>query len=159
MLVPLSVLVALGADTVWRRFGRSARTAVPALAVVVALVVVEPLTGIMGGWPIAKWRERLDAVKALLPPDLPKDAILLVRTNSKEWSELLLAEVDAMVLGQELGYPVLNGYSSFEPPGYYIRACARAKERYGSARAYLDVDASADYARRLVVLDLGHCPK
>jgi hypothetical protein len=158
MLVPLSVLVALGADAVWRRFGRSALTAVPALAVVAALVVVEPLTGIMRGVEIAKWRARLDAVKALLPPDLPRDAILLVRSNSRTWHELIATELDGMVLGQDLGYPVLNGYSAFEPPGYRLRACPPAEERYRRAPTYLGVDASADYARRLVVLDLGSCP-
>jgi hypothetical protein len=157
MLVPLSVLVALGADAAWRRFGRSALTAAPALAVVVALVVVEPLTGIMRGWKIAQWQQRLDAVKALLPPDLPKDAILLVRTSSRTYSELIATELDAMVLGQDLGYPVLNGYAAFEPPGYRIRPCVPAEERYRRAGRYVGADASADYARRLVVLDLGNC--
>ncbi|MGH8732456.1 MAG: hypothetical protein ACREVB_02105, partial [Burkholderiales bacterium] len=147
MLVPLSVLVALGADAVWRRFGRSARTAVPALAVA-ALVVVEPLTGIMRGTPIAQWHARLDAVKALLPPDLPKDAILLVRSNSRRYADLFPTEVDAMLLGQDLGYPVLNGYSGFYPPGYQIRPCPRAEERYRDASL-----------RRVVVLDLGNCPR
>jgi hypothetical protein len=148
MLVPLSVLVALGADAVWRRFSRSALTAVPALAVVAALVVVEPLTGIMRGTPIAQWRARLDALKALLPPALPKDAILLVRSNSRRYADLFPTEVDAMLLGQDLGYPVLNGYSGFYPPGYQIRPCPRAEERYRDVSL-----------RRVVVLDLGSCPR
>jgi hypothetical protein len=152
MLVPLSVLVALGADAVWRRFALRARTAAPAFAVVVALVVVEPLTGDMRGTPIAAWRARLEAVKALLPPDLPKDAILLVRSNSRRYADLFYTEVDGMLLGQELGYPVLNGYSGFYPPGYRIRPCPPAEERYRGARI------SADYARRVVALDLGSCP-
>jgi hypothetical protein len=148
MLVPLSVLVALGADAAWRRFGRSALSAVPALAVLAALVVVEPLTGITRGTPIAQWRARLDAVKALLPPDLPRDAILLVRSNSRRYADLFPTEVDAMLLGQDLGYPVLNGYSGFYPPGYQIRPCPRAEERYRDASL-----------RRVVLLDLGSCPR
>jgi hypothetical protein len=158
MLVPMAVLVALGADAVGRRFGRSARTAVPALAIVAALVVVEPLTGDMGATPIAKWRERLDAVKALLPRHLPGDAILLVRTSSRDFREMVHVELDAMLLGQDLGRPVLNGYSAFEPPGYQLRPCPRPEPRFRYAKLYLGADASGDYARRLVVLDLGTCP-
>jgi hypothetical protein len=158
MLVPISVLVALGADAVWRRFSRSALTCVPAFAVVVALVVVEPLTGLMRATPIAKWKERLDPLKALLPPDLPKDAILLVRTASTNITDQVLVELDAMVLGQDLGRPVMNGYSGFAPPGYRLRPCVWPEGRYRTAWVYLGVDASADYARRLVLLDLGSCP-
>jgi len=158
MLMPMSVLVALGVDAVGRRFGRSARTAVPALAVVVALVVVEPLTGGMGATPIAKWRERLDTLKALLPRELPGDAILLVRTNSREFRDMIHAELDAMLLGQDLDRPVLNGYSAFEPPGYQLRPCPRAEPRFRYAKLFLGADAARDYARRLVVLDLGSCP-
>jgi hypothetical protein len=159
MLVPLSVLVALGADAILRRFGRSALSAVPALALLGALVAVEPLTGIMRGSDITRWRARLDAVKALLPPDLPKDAILLARSNSRRYEDLIATELDGMVLGQDLGHPVFNGYAAFEAPGYRLRPCPPAEERYWRARYYVGVDASADYKRRLVYLDRGACPK
>jgi hypothetical protein len=147
MLIPISVLVALGADAVGRRFGRSAWTTLPALAILVALVALEPLTRELRATPIANWQARLHAVRALLPPDLPRDAILLVRTNSRKTLELIYTELDAMLLGQDLGYAVFNGYSAFGPPGYQIRPCPRPEER----------SKGADYGRRVVVLDIGQC--
>jgi hypothetical protein len=158
MLVPMSVLVALGADALWHRLGRTLPAKVTVLAGLAALLVVEPLTVATRGTPIAQWRSRLDAVKALLPPAVPKDAILFVRTSSTDFLEQIMSELDAMLLGQDLGYPVLNGFSAFTPPGYGLRPCASARERLiGYSRALGGIDISA-YSSRLVVVDQGTCP-
>ena len=158
MLVPMSVLVALGADAVWRRFGKRAWTAVPVLAALAALVAVEPLSVAKAGTPIAQWQERLDAVKALLPPAVPEDAILMVRTGSASLEERIFVELDAMVLGQDLRRPVLNGYSAFVPPGYWIRPCASARDRLTGYSLFMRGVNASSYARRLIVLDLDRCP-
>jgi hypothetical protein len=158
MLVPMSVLVALGADVVWRRFGARAWTAVPVLAALAVLVAVEPLSVAKTGTPIAQWQERLDAVKALLPPAVPEDAILMVRTGSANLEERIFVELDAMVLGQDLRRPVLNGYSAFVPPGYWIRPCASARDRLTGYSLFMHGVNASSYARRLVVLDLDSCP-
>jgi hypothetical protein len=158
MLVPMSVLVALGADAVWRRFGRNVRVAVPVLAGLAALVAIEPLTVIKRTTPIAEWQARLDAVKARLPPTMRSDSILLVRTSSPVTDEQIFAELDAMLVGQDLGYPVLNGYSAFVPPGYRLRPCASAKDRLRGYFAFTGGIDVSDYAGRVVVLDLDACP-
>jgi hypothetical protein len=158
MLVPMSVLVALGADVIWRRLRPGWWRAMPVLGGLAILLAAEPLTVTHYSTPIAKWRERLDAVKALLPPAIPRDAILLVRTSSGDVHEQSYFELDAMLVGQELGYPVLNGYSAFAPPGYRLRPCALARGRlmgYSHFMGGIDV---SDYYRRLVVLDLDSCP-
>jgi hypothetical protein len=158
MLVPMAVLVALGADAVWRRYGRTARAAAPVLVALAALVAVEPLSVNKSNTPIAQWQERLDAVKALLPPGMPKDPILMVRSSSDNLEKRIFVELDAMLLGQDLGYPVLNGYSAFVPPGYWIRPCASARDRLTGYSLFMrGIDASV-YARRLVILDLENCP-
>jgi hypothetical protein len=158
MLVPMSVLVALGADAVRRRFGASPWTAAPVLAGVAALVIVEPLSVEKNGTPIAQWQERLDAARVLLPPVVPKDAILMVRTGSANLEERIFVELDAMLLGQDLGRPVLNGYSAFVPPGYWIRPCASARDRLTGYSLFMRGVNASSYARRLIVLDLDNCP-
>jgi hypothetical protein len=158
MLAPLSVLVALGADAILRWLKPGGRGALPVLGGLAILLAIEPLSVNQYSTPIAKWRERLDTVRVLLPPAMPKDAILLVRTSSSDVYEQIHSEIDAMMLGQDLGYPVLNGYSAFAPPGYRLRPCILARGRLmGYSRFTGGADAT-DYARRLVVLDLGVCP-
>jgi hypothetical protein len=158
MLIPMSVLVGLGADAVWRRLGQGIRR-MPVLAGLAALVIAEPLSVNTASVPIAEWRSRVDSVRALLPPSVPKDAILFVRSGSANEYEQYWAELDAMLLGQDLGYPVLNGVSAFYPPGYRFRRCVPASERlegYSNFAGGIDV---STYARRLVVLDLdAECP-
>jgi len=158
MLMPLSLLVALGVDAIWSRV-RTPGLALPVLASLAALVIVEPLSFRAGGTPIETWHARLDRAKALLPSVLPQHPILMLRSSSDKVDELVLTELYAMVLGQDLGYPVLNGHSGFHPPGYEPRTCASARERlrgyYVFMRGTVDV---ADYSRRLVVLNLGDCP-
>jgi hypothetical protein len=158
MLAPLSVLVALGADAILRGLRPGERAGVPVLAGLAILLATEPLSVTQYSTPIAKWRERLDTVRALLPPAMPQDAILLVRTGSADVHEQIFSEIDAMILGQDLNYPVLNGYSAFAPPGYRLRPCILARGRLmGYSHFTSGTDASHD-ARRLVVLDLGACP-
>ena len=152
MLLPMSVLVALGADLLWRRASPAAAAGVAAL--LAALVVAEPLTVIRYNVPIAHWQARIEAAKQRLPAALPGDAILLVRTSAVDANAQVHAELDGMLLGQDIGHPVLNGYSAFFPPGYRLRPCALPSGRlmgYSSFRGGIDV---SDYARRLVVVDL-----
>lgn len=158
LLLPMSILVALGADLAWRRFGRGRRM-LPVLAVLAALTIVEPLTVETASVSIAEWQARVDAAKKRLPPSMPKDAIVMVRTGSRNETMQVYAEIDGMVLGQDLGYPVLNGTAPFAPPGYRFRRCAAAGERLeGYSRFMGGIDTSG-YAARLVVVDLSACPK
>jgi len=159
MLLPMSVLVALGADAVWRRIEWRAWTVAPVLAGFAALVVAEPLTVNKYSTPIAQWQGRLDALKALLPSALPKDAVLLVRTSSTDVGDQIYSEIDAMLLGQDLGYPVLNGYSAFAPPGYRLRPCIMARGRLMGYSQFTGGSDVSGYAGRLVVLDLDTCPQ
>jgi len=158
MLVPISVLVAIGADSILRMLRPGTRLAPAVLVGLVALVAIEPLAMEKQATPIKDWRARADAVKALLPTDVPRRAILLLRTGSKDLSEQIYTELDAMVVGQELGLPVLNGYSAFVPPGYRLGPCASARQRLMGYQLFTRVESVDDYARRLIVLDPGPCP-
>ena len=66
--------------------------------------------------PNAIWIERLNRLSVLLPKPVPADSVLFVDSSGKEtW---YFAEVDAMVLAQDLGIPTINGYSGKFPPGH-----------------------------------------
>lgn len=160
MLLPLSVLLALAADAIWRRWAHGLASAAAALVGLTVLTVSEPLTARLHNTPIAQWRERIEAARSRLPQSIASDAILMVRSSSPEVAQQIYAELDAMLLGQELGYPVLNGYGAFSAPGYRLLPCASPKERLwgyflhtgGRVRV-------AYYWPRLVVIDLdSDCP-
>lgn len=128
------------------------------LAALALLVVIEPLSVRVTATPIAEWRSRLAALRAQLPAAIPVDAILLVRTAAADTTAQIHVELDAMLLGQELGRPVLNGYSAFAPPGYRLEACASANGRLAGYARHAGTADLRDYRRRLLVLDLGACP-
>ena len=58
----------------------------------------------------------ISALKAEIRPDLPADPILYYLYEDNHYR--VIKELDAMIVGQELGVPVLNGYSGYFPPGY-----------------------------------------
>jgi len=61
-------------------------------------------------------QSRISALKAKISADLPADLILYYLYEDSHYREI--KELDAMIVGQELGVPVLNGYSGYFPPGY-----------------------------------------
>jgi len=71
---------------------------------------------------------------------LPDNPILIsVYPDSKEW---YVDELDAMLLAQDLGWPVMNGYSGNFPPGYgSSTSCDSASSR---VREYLDFTKSSN---------------
>jgi hypothetical protein len=62
-------------------------------------------------------QERLSELRALLPASIPQNPILFVGTQIDKQEEEM-AEMDGMLLAQELGWPTLNGFSGNVPPGY-----------------------------------------
>lgn len=159
MLVPISVLIALAADLMLRTLGQTRVARLGVLALLVALVSTEPLSLRLETTPIAAWETRLRTVKDRLPKTIDKDAILMVRTSSKELPDIWRVELDAMMLGQELGHPVMNGYSGFYPPGYWLQPCPTATQPLRGYFMYMHgTIRMSDYAQRLVIVDLEPCP-
>lgn len=157
MLIPMAALIAAAVDMLVLRFARGAASRAALMAGLALLLAVEPLSFVPNSTPIAEWQARLDAVKAKLPPSLPDDAILLVRSGSPRELMQVYAEGDAMLIGQDLGVPVLNGGSPFAPPGYRLTRCVPVEERLQSYSRFMGgADVSA-YARRVVVVDLAAC--
>ncbi|MCE7526000.1 hypothetical protein [Polynucleobacter sp. IMCC 30228] len=115
--LPIAILVALACETLisslnknnyfWRAAG---------IAIVAALLSLEVIFFDHVKTPNAIWTERLNRLSVLLPKPIPAGSVLFVDNSGKEtW---YFAEVDAMVLAQDLGIPTINGYSGKFPPGH-----------------------------------------
>jgi hypothetical protein len=158
MLLPMSVLVALGVDFVRRSLERRKFLSFAAPAILAALITAEPLNVPPRSDTIAMWQERQAAVRALLPAQLAANAIVWVRTGSDVQVDMFHAELDGMILGQDIRRPTLNGYSGNEPPGNIgSSSCDSVEEKL---KAYSDFMGGIDvsgYAERVVTLDLSPC--
>jgi hypothetical protein len=158
MLLPMSVLVALGVDFIQRSLEGKRLVSYAAPAILAVLIAAEPLSVPPRSDPIAMWHERQAALRALLPAQLPADAIIWVRTGSTTIRDIIHAELDGMILGQDIGRPTLNGYSGNQPPrNIGSNSCDTVEDKLkGYAEFMGGIDISA-LARRVVTLDLSPC--
>jgi hypothetical protein len=109
--------------------------------------------------------ERLAQLRAQLPLSIPPHPILFVM-SPPALPVLMAAQVDAMLLSQELGWPTLNGYSGSFPPGYWIStrclvpedAPARLRE-YAAFAGIADPGFVSGMLDRIVFVQLPGCPE
>ena len=115
--LPVAILVALACETVISRLNKNNYFWRGTwIAIVAALLSLEVIFFNHVKTPNAIWIERLNRLSVLLPKPVPAGSILFVDNSGKEtW---YFAEVDAMVLAQDLGIPTINGYSGNFPPGH-----------------------------------------
>ncbi|MFT7260184.1 MAG: hypothetical protein ACI9MS_002048 [Glaciecola sp.] len=117
MMLPVGLLVAVGSDYLVKIGGQLVR---PMKTVVSMIVLVflgaEVVAFQSNNTPINNWVLRQEIIRSLLPEDFSEDSIIYV--NKKDAEPFYLAEIDGMILAQDLGVPTLNGYSGNFPPGY-----------------------------------------
>lgn len=117
MLMPISVLVAIGTENIIRLTQNRSRFYVfNAFFIVTLLLSVEVIAYQPYKTPANLWVSRQETLRSMLPMPLNRDSILFV--TKKEPEPPLFAELDGMILAQDLGIPTLNGYSGNIPPGY-----------------------------------------
>lgn len=117
MLMPISVLVAVGAEYIFNLANKKSELHMStALFMVTLFVSIEVFAYQPYRTPMSFWASRQNSLKPMLPLPLNKEAIIFVTTKGAE--PYLFAELDGMVLAQDLGVPTLNGYSGNAPPGY-----------------------------------------
>jgi hypothetical protein len=115
MLLPVALLVALGADTVIAIATARSRAAGAATALfLLALVSWESTAAPMSLTPISLWRDHIERASRLLPKPLSPDAVLSLRADPKIQPEYV-TELDAMILAQDYGLATINGYSGNSP--------------------------------------------
>lgn len=117
MLLPVAILVAIGFESLVANI--SPATPVKRMLLVFALIVVlgsEVISYQPINTPISVWVNRQKDLRGYLPNPIPQNGVLFVTQRSTE--PFYLAEIDSMILGQDLELPTLNGYSGNVPPGY-----------------------------------------
>ena len=118
MLLPFGILVAAGVDSIVQSTARRPWRWI-ALVVVVGSLTAESVSYRPYSTFAQVWRDRQASLRALLPAGgLPRDSIVFV-TGKHNADVLDAAEIDGMILAQDLGLPTLNGYSGNSPPGYF----------------------------------------
>lgn len=104
-------------------------------------------------------QSRIQNLHAHLPTAYPDNPVLFV--SYSEPSDWVATEIDAMLLSQDLGWPVMNGYSGHNLPGYgYTLNCDQAAIRITSYMPYIrrsDLSYFNDIFQRVVPINLGYC--
>jgi hypothetical protein len=159
MLLPVSLLVAIGIERLWsraREFGSVKRLSL--LMLLLALLGAEVASYRTVNTPIRDWTERQSVLSACMPEAVPDKPIIFVTKKASE--PFYLCELDAMILAQDLGVPTLNGYSGNCPPGYVVPdACVSYLNRlYGYADFYDIARSSVEEMNvRMVILSPEPC--
>jgi len=88
----------------------------------IGLLLIESLAVSHSTFSKIDAQNRLSAIKNMIPVDIPKDPVLILSGTGKPNVE---NEIDAMLVAQDLGWPVLNGYSGNFPPSYGVTNTCR----------------------------------
>jgi hypothetical protein len=128
LMWPLAVCITFGIDLLVRAKVRFA-PALVALAVILVLFQVAESTQYNHlTFSKAGAQARIRSLRQQISADVPADPVVFVSTRPDEptWA----VEVDAMLLGQDLGWPVFNGYSGNIPANYEnSETCVRLPQR------------------------------
>lgn len=117
MMLPLAILAAIGAERIGRlAASHNQGTSAMLVAGLALLLGAEIATYDPYNVPISDWSGRAVMLKKQLPASLPDHPILYVSQPSEEMDHL--AELDGMIVAQDLGIPTLNGFSGSAPPGF-----------------------------------------
>ncbi|HPN80662.1 hypothetical protein [Dokdonella sp.] len=147
MLFPLALMAGAGVDWLCSSVkGRNFHGSSVAALLVIALLVEYAATNTVAT-PTQELRDRLTALAAKVPNDLPAEAILFVPRQSQQ--PLYMTELDGMNLAQILDRNTLNGYSGNSPPGFYasdIDPCADARVRLTGYSHFMQMSESQHLA-------------
>ena len=108
---------------------------------------------------IADSDERIQQLREQLPSNLPNDPVLYV-INPDEYSGYAI-DLDAMLLSQDLNWPVMNGYSGNYPPDWEsFTGCHQAETvitTYMKSLRIQDPDFYSNLISRLVAIGPEQC--
>jgi hypothetical protein len=110
-------------------------------------------------FPIAASDERIQKLREQLPANLPTDPVLyVINPGENDW---YATDLDAMLLSQDLNWPVMNGYSGNNPPDWEsITGCDQAGKvitTYMKFRKIQDPSYYSNLISRLVVIGAQRC--
>jgi hypothetical protein len=158
LLFPFAALLASGLDALIRLkrpvlISRGLATAIIALMVIECSYVRHYVSDEQD------WLNRLTALEARLPRDMPSAPILMVAYPAEGGA--YVTEVDAMLLAQQRGWQSLNGYSGSKPSSYaFTDNCQDAAINIVNGLQFLHRNSEEAYrnmAQRTVRVGYGDC--
>jgi hypothetical protein len=105
-------------------------------------------------------QNRLNIIMNTILTSVPQDPILVLSSDGKQYPE---SEIDAMLVAQELGWPVFNGYSGNFPPGYndnILNMCRVIPDRIISYMKFANISNESFYLgimKRVVPVGFDDC--
>ena len=126
--------------------------------IIIGFLLIESLAVSHSTFSKVDAQDRLSAIKNMIPADIPKDPVLILSGTGKPDVE---NEIDAMLVAQDLGWPVLNGYSGNFPPGYGVtNTCRVLPERIMAYMQFAHISDGAFYLtmmKRVVPVGFDDC--
>jgi hypothetical protein len=158
ILWPISTIVAIVLDALLQPSKKAIRPSLIAL-LLTGLLTTESIFFEHSTFTKQEAMSRIQKLYSQLPALVPDNPILFVSYSAPGvW---VASEIDAMLLSQDLGWPVMNGYSAYNPPGYGPTLnCDQAAIRITS---YMPIIGSSDPSyftdiyQRVVSINNGYC--
>ena len=126
--------------------------------IIIGMLLIESLAISHSTFSKVDAQSRLSAIKNMIPAVILKDPILILSGTGKPNVE---NEIDAMLVAQDLGWPVLNGYSGNFPPSYGVtNTCRVLPERIMSYMQFAHISDVAFYLtmmKRVVPVGFDDC--
>lgn len=127
MAFPIAVLAAFGVEFALQR--RWVPLGLPVVAIGMAVIVFETASLQKQAIPYATLEKRIaPLIEEARAARGDRAAPVLAVTGAAE-DFFVLIDIDAMMVAQRLGWPSVNGYSGFHPPGSLAPFCARPAEQ------------------------------
>ncbi len=116
LMWPLAVAIAFGTDRLVAQDGQPRLFRIAVAACLSGLLVAESVLVYHGTYNKAETQARIARLREQIPTLPPKQPVLILANQPGDpWQA---TEIDAMLLGQDLAWPVLNGYSGNFAPGF-----------------------------------------
>lgn len=159
ILLPVSILVAMGADYLRRQFTSVVGYFVLALA---AMIVVGAETVFYKPHQAARetWTMRQDGLNQLIGKPLSEGGVIFVTQRKEE--PFYLAELDAMIYSQDHKLKTLNGYSGSTPPGYvFPEPCVSVADRLAGYFQFrqVPIEEQKKMIDQIRLVEMQHCKK
>jgi hypothetical protein len=115
LLWPISLIIAIVLDSLLKTESKKGKASMIAL-LFLGIMMLESSLYNHSTFSIDEARSRIQKLQQQIPTQLPEDPILFVWNPSDHKPYII--EMDALLLAQDRGWPVLNAYSGNFPQGY-----------------------------------------
>ncbi len=127
LMWPVALFISIVVDALLKVSNRTFNYSVMAL-IILGLMITESVFINHYTYLKTDSYSRLQTLRKEIPANIPEDPVLFVwNPDDTPW---FITELDAMLLSQDLGWPVMNGYSGNVPEGYgQTKSCEQAVVR------------------------------